>query len=92
MIFYLKDKLASKYNLDIKFGGQIGIALHPKKWDKSLCLKFLNLNQYRNIYFFGDRCDRDGNDYPLFSHSMIQGFEVTGSRHTLNILRTFIDT
>ena len=90
MIEHLKSSLCTKYDLDIKLGGQIGIALHPKGWDKSLALEHLNLSEYLNTYFFGDKCGRDGNDYPLFSHSLIQGFEVTEPRHTLNILKTFL--
>ena len=90
MIEHLKTSLCTKYDLDIKLGGQIGIALNPRGWDKSLALEHLNLSEYLNTYFFGDRCGKDGNDYPLFSHSLIQGFEVTGPNHTLHVLETFL--
>jgi len=90
MIKYLETSLCIKYDLEFKLGGQIGIALHPRGWDKSLALKHLNLSEYQNIYFFGDRCGKDGNDYPLFNHKSIRGFEVTGSAHTLKILKTFL--
>ena len=90
MIEHLKSSLCTKYDLDIKLGGQIGIGLHPRGWDKSLALEHLNLSEYENTYFFGDRCGKDGNDYPLFSQKNICGFEVTGPRHTLNILKSFL--
>ncbi len=91
MITYLRTSLCSKYDLDIKLGGQIGLALHPIGWDKSLALEHLNLSEYENTYFFGDRCKKNGgNDYPLFSHSLIQGFEVTCPRHTFNIMQSFL--
>ena len=90
MIEHLKTSLCTKYDLDIKLGGQIGIGLHPRGWDKSLALEHLNLSEYLNTYFFGDKCGKDGNDYVLFSQKNICGFEVTGPDHTLHILKTFL--
>ena len=90
MIEYLETSFASKYDLDIKLGGQIGLALNPRGWDKSLALKYLNLSEYENIYFFGDRCDLNGNDHCLFINKFIRGFEVNNPRHTFSILRTFL--
>ena len=90
MIEHLKTSLCTKYDLDIKLGGQIGIGLHPRGWDKSLALKYLNLSEYENIYFFGDRCDLNGNDHCLFINKFIRGFEVNNPRHTFSILRTFL--
>ena len=90
MIEYLETSLCFKYDLEIKLGGQIGIALHPKGWDKSQVIEHLNMGRYRYTYFFGDRCGKDGNDYPLFIQKNIRGFEVTGPHHTLNILKTFL--
>ena len=90
MIEYLETSFASKYDLDIKLGGQIGLALNPRGWGKSLALEHLNLNEYENTYFFGDRCGRDGNDHCLFINKSIRGFEVSCPRHTLSILKTFL--
>jgi len=90
MIEYLETSLCFKYDLEIKLGGQIGICLHTRGWDKSLALEHLNIGRYRNTYFFGDRCSKDGNDYPLFIQKNIRGFEVTGPRHLKNILETFL--
>ena len=90
MIEYLETSFASKYDLDIKLGGQIGLALNPRGWGKSLALEHLNLNEYENTYFFGDRCGRDGNDHCLFINKSIRGFEVSCPHHTLSILKTFL--
>ena len=53
MIKYLKKNIPISYNLDIKLGGQIGIAIRPMDWDKCYCLQFINTKKYNNIYFFG---------------------------------------
>lgn len=38
---------------DVSAGGQISIDVFPCGWDKTYCLQFLN--DFRTIYFFGDR-------------------------------------
>jgi phosphomannomutase len=67
-------------------GGQIGIGVHPKGWDKSYALQFIDLNKYESVSFFGDRCTPTGNDYPLFSHKDIKGHFVKSPEHTLELL------
>jgi len=44
-------------------GGETGIDIFPQGADKSQILKDFNSEDY--VYFFGDRMDIDGNDYPL---------------------------
>ncbi len=68
-------------------GGAIGIGLHPKKWDKSYILQFINLNEYNSVRFYGDRCENSsGNDWPLYIHKDINGFCVKTPEHTLQLL------
>ena len=73
-------------NIDVLIGGQIGIGLHPKKWDKSYILNFVKLEKYKSVSFFGDRCTPTGNDYPLFSHKDIEGHFVRDPEHTFSLL------
>lgn len=44
-------------------GGETGIDIHPTGWDKSQILK--DFNKEDKLYFFGDKCEQGGNDYPL---------------------------
>ncbi len=78
------------YNIDVKMGGQIGIGLHPKGWDKSYVLQFINIDEYENIYFFGDRCTQNGNDFPLYSNKNIKGNHVESPEHTFTLLNNLI--
>lgn len=75
-------------DLDFSFllGGSIGIGIHPESWDKTFCLKFLK--DYQDIYFFGDRVERDGNDYCLYNHPNIIGFGTSGPEETMKILNS----
>lgn len=81
LIKYLIDNL-SDLNLEFSLGGNIGVCVHPKGWNKSYCLKFIP-NKYESIYFFGDRCSPDGNDYPLYSNNMIKSFSVINYQDTI---------
>lgn len=81
----LKKLLPVQLKLDLKLGGQIGIGIHPIGWDKRYCLKFIP-ETYNQILFFGDRCDIDGNDYPLYSHERVVGHKVENPNDTYNYL------
>ena len=64
-----RDTIAYNFNLkfpelEAKVGGETGIDIAPKGADKSQIIKDFNLNKH-TIYFFGDRMDPAGNDYPL---------------------------
>ena len=77
-------------DLDFSFllGGSIGIGIHPKKWDKTFCLNYLEGEKYENLYFFGDRVEPDGNDYCLYNHPDIIGFGTSGPEETQKILNS----
>ena len=91
IINLLKDKLEKDYGLTIKLGGNIGLAIYPIGWDKSYIIKknIINISKYNKIYFFGDRCTSDGNDYPLYIHPKINGIAVKNPDDTLNKLLKF---
>ena len=80
LIKYLKENLGD-INYDFRLGGNIGVGIHPKGWDKTYCLKFIE-KEYNKIYFFGDRCSQEGNDYPLYSHERTIGYSVENPKDT----------
>lgn len=50
-------------DLEAKVGGETGIDIFPVGRDKSQIIEDFDVDDV--LYFFGDRCDPDGNDYPL---------------------------
>ena len=66
-------------------GGQVGLAVYPTEWDKSQVLHFLS--DYKVIHYFGDQCEPDGNDYPLFIDKRVIGHKVSSPDHTLELLK-----
>lgn len=79
LIQYLKDTIG--YDLSYSIGGQISIDIVPVGWDKSYCLKFLD--KFRNIYFFGDKTHKGGNDHEIFDSRRTIGFSVEGPKDTM---------
>lgn len=49
-------------NLEAKVGGETGLDIFPKGCDKSQVVKDFKKS---SIKFYGDRCDKQGNDYPV---------------------------
>lgn len=75
--------------LDICLGGSVGIALYPKKWNKTQVLNWLDLNNYE-IHFFGDKYLPDGNDYELITNKNVIPHPVDSPNDTLNELNIII--
>ena len=50
-------------DLEAKVGGETGIDISPKGFDKSQIIK--DFNKKDKLYFFGDAMHEGGNDYPL---------------------------
>lgn len=74
---------------DIVLGGSVGIALYKKGCDKSQIMKYFDI-KHNKIYFFGDKTDVDGNDYPLYSYPGIHGHSVSNYVDTMNQLSKFL--
>lgn len=63
-----RDLIARNFNLlfpelEARVGGETGIDIYPKGGDKGQIIRDFHSND--ELYFFGDRMDQDGNDYPL---------------------------
>lgn len=64
-------------NFDISFGGSVGLAVCPKGWDKSQVISYLvERGISDSIYYFGDKTEPGGNDYPIYSHQLVKGVSV----------------
>ena len=85
--------IADKFNLifsdlEAKVGGETGIDISPKGFDKSQIVK--DFNKKDVLWFFGDRMDEDGNDYPL-AQVVQHTRQVTGWKCTMEYLQIFQD-
>jgi phosphomannomutase len=79
-------------HLDLQFsiGGQISIDIFPKGWDKTYCLPFIQ-NKYKQIYFFGDKTEKGGNDYEIYNDARVKGFNVKKYTDTMELLNHFLE-
>ena len=78
----------------VKLGGDTSFDIFPTGWDKTYV--FNHFADDTEIWFVGDRCKEDGNDYEIFNALKHTGraFEVSGPEETeevtfFNILRRF---
>ena len=79
----LKEYVES-IGLSIKLGGDTSFDIYPRGWDKSYCLNYL---EFKDIYFFGDRCGENGNDYELYiSVDYKKRFEVSDYNNTIELI------
>ena len=71
-------------DIDVKEGGTIGIAIYPKEWNKTQVLQHI---AYDKIYYFGDKYEKDGNDYELLNHKSVFGIPVKNVDDTIHKLK-----
>jgi phosphomannomutase len=71
--------------LTFSIGGQISMDIFPHGWDKTYCLRYLET--FPNVYFYGDRTEKGGNDHEIFSHPRTVGTTVTSPEHTVLCLK-----
>jgi len=70
--------------LDFALGGSTSIDIYPKGWDKTFCLQ--HFDKSRQIYFIGDKCSPEGNDFHIFEALKPNSFEVKNPQQTIKIL------
>ena len=77
--------------LGLKFsiGGQISFDIFPEGWDKTYCLKFVDI--YETIHFFGDKCHEGGNDFEIYTSKRTIGHSVTKYQDTIEQLKKLFD-
>ncbi|XP_015768240.1 PREDICTED: phosphomannomutase-like [Acropora digitifera] len=68
-------------------GGQISFDVFPKGWDKTYCLGHIEVDNFKEIHFFGDKCYQGGNDYEIYMDERTRGHIVTSPEDTMNQLK-----
>ncbi|XP_051819591.1 phosphomannomutase 2 [Antechinus flavipes] len=71
--------------LTFSIGGQISFDVFPNGWDKRYCLRLVENDGYKTIYFFGDKTMPGGNDYEIYTDSRTVGYSVTSPEDTQRI-------
>jgi len=74
------------YGLTYSIGGQISFDVFPNGWDKTYALKHVEAEGFEEIHFFGDKTDKGGNDYEIFSDPRTIGHTVKCPADTIQIL------
>jgi phosphomannomutase len=87
-----RESIAHQINMDFEgitatVGGETGIDIHPTGADKSQILK--DFNKEDKIYFFGDRTEPGGNDYPIAKLLGKNAYQVKDWRDTWERLQYF---
>lgn len=79
-------------------GGQISFDVFPQGWDKTYCLQHLAKEKdlpggvdYTTIHFFGDKTDKGGNDYEIYSDSRTIGHSVRNPDDTTAEVKKLFD-
>ena len=90
-IFELREMLKIKdmnNRITIKLGGDTSFDIYPTGWDKTY-----GLNHFPNwdVWFVGDRCYEDGNDYEIFLKCAPQSYETNGPLHTIEIIDSIME-
>lgn len=80
-------KLNIHNDIDILLGGSVGIAIYPQEWNKVQVLDTINRNEYDEIFYFGDKHDKDGNDYKILHHNDVIGIKVNNIEDTIKELK-----
>uniref|UniRef100_A0A8D2DX09 Phosphomannomutase n=1 Tax=Sciurus vulgaris TaxID=55149 RepID=A0A8D2DX09_SCIVU len=71
--------------LSFSIGGQISFDVFPDGWDKRYCLRHVENDGYKTIYFFGDKTMPGGNDHEIFADPRTVGYTVTAPEDTRRI-------
>ena len=80
-------------NLSVKLGGDTSFDIYPFGWDKTYPLVETDcFDNYEKIYFIGDRCERNGNDYELYQHYGTESYKTTGVKNTIEIVNNILSS
>lgn len=84
------DKVKELYEwsgeLTFSIGGQISVDIFPKGWDKTYSLQFVE-HKYDQIYFFGDKTMKGGNDYEIYNDERVIANSVVNYNDTIHLLK-----
>jgi phosphomannomutase len=79
------------HDVTIKLGGDTSFDIYPYGWDKRYALKHFPESDW-DVFFVGDRCHPDGNDYEIYEHLRPLGrsFETSGPEETIEIIDIYL--
>lgn len=83
MIDDLRNRFCD-YDLTYSIGGQISFDVFPTGWDKTYCLQHLKDYKFQQIHFFGDKTEKGGNDYEIYTSDQVIGHRVTSPDDTMD--------
>ena len=72
----------------VKLGGDTSFDIYPKGWDKTYALKHF---KGWDVWFVGDRCSENGNDYEIYKKCQPQSFITDGPPKTKDIVNNIIN-
>ena len=75
--------------IKIKFGGDTSFDIYPKGWDKTYGLRHFNNWE---VWFVGDRCYPQGNDYEIYEACIGKAYASSGPEHTKEIIESITKT
>lgn len=80
--------------LTYSVGGQISFDVFPTGWDKTYCLRHIEVDkerpdgvEYTTIHFFGDKAYKGGNDWEIYSDERTVGHAVKNPDDTFRQLK-----
>jgi phosphomannomutase len=78
-------------NIEIKLAGDTSFDIFPKGWDKTYALKHFPKEEWE-VYFVGDRCYPNGNDYEIYKDLEPEGraFSTGSPEETVEIIDTHL--
>lgn len=86
------NSFASFQKLETRLGGETSFDIFPKGWDKTYVLQ--NFSKQDEIYFIGDKCEKNGNDKEIYDIIKTRGvnrsFKTTGPDATIAIIESKI--
>uniref|UniRef100_A0A8C6W6M2 Phosphomannomutase n=1 Tax=Nannospalax galili TaxID=1026970 RepID=A0A8C6W6M2_NANGA len=85
----LRKEFAGK-GLTFSIGGQISFDVFPDGCDKQYCLKHVEHDGYKIIYFFGDKTMPGGNDHKIFTDPRTMSYTVTTPEDTRRICEEIV--
>lgn len=79
-------------DLTVKLGGDTSFDIFPTGWDKTFPLNKKSMFSDYIIYFIGDRCYPNGNDYELSIHPKVTSFQTDSTNSTIKIVNKILNS
>lgn len=76
--------------ITFKLGGDTSFDIYPNGWDKTMALNHVKKEGYDMVYFVGDKCEPNGNDFEIYQATGEFGFNTSSPEETVQIIKTII--